>query len=184
MSAQTPASPYLVCSSSVSRSSMDPKQKAVDELGSVARNGECGWRAKGLDVGGPTRSTEADAWRDLSYGRSGASREEFKNRLQALRQDNFQQSASPVPSDSAAPRLCHDAVGITAVSFISHACASPRKRLRTKSPATAAPSLCHTAAGSLSSEELVASAAPGLHLHLNLHSDAPPKLTSITIMQR
>ena len=129
--------------------SMAPKQKPVKELGSLARHGECGWRATGLYERGPTRATEADALRDLSHARSAASREEFKERLQALRQDDLDQSALPVPSDSAAPGLCHDAVGITAASFISDACASPSKRMRTKSPATAAPGLCHTAAGSV-----------------------------------
>ena len=139
---------------------MAPKKKAVKELGSLTRKGECGWRAEGLNEKAPTRAT--DAWRDLSYARSAASREEFKDRLQALRQDNLEQSAPPVPSDSVAPGLCHDATGITAASLSSHALASPSKRMRTKSPATAAPGLCHTAAGSRSSELAVVSAAPGL----------------------
>ena len=38
-------------------------------------------------------------------------------------------------ADPAASGLCHEAPGITASSLNPHVCASPRKRLKTKSPA-------------------------------------------------
>ena len=45
-------------------------------------------------------------------------------------------------ADPAASGLCHEAPGITASSLNPHVCASPGKRLRTKSPATVSRGLC------------------------------------------
>ena len=54
-------------------------------------------------------------------------------------------------ADPAASGLCHEAPGITASSLNPHACASPGKRLRTKSPATVSRGLCPPLTSTISS---------------------------------
>ena len=54
-------------------------------------------------------------------------------------------------ADPAASGLCHEAPGITASSLNPHACASPGKRLRTKSPATVSRGLCPAPTSTISS---------------------------------
>lgn len=67
---------------------MAPKQKPIEELGTVVQNGN-GWRAcvkiGAANTYGPTRATEEDAWTDIRRARGEKSREDMQAFLETVK---------------------------------------------------------------------------------------------------